>query len=58
MTLDFWTFFSRNLGISAKKGYNLFIHKLKTKHIAETGVTCWCAVPLDSYRRRENSPRL
>ena len=51
MTLDFWTFFSRNLGISAKKGYNLFIHKLKTKHIAETGVTCWCAVPLDSYRQ-------
>ena len=58
MTLDFWTFFSRNLGISAKKGIIYLYIKLKTKHIAEIGVTCWCAVPLDSYRKGENSPRL
>lgn len=57
MTLDFWTFFEKSWNF-CKKGYNLFIRKLKTKHIAEIGVTCWCAVPLDSYRKRENSPRL
>ena len=57
MTLDFWKFFEKSWNF-CKKGYNLFIHKLQTKHIAEIGFTCWCAVPLHSYRKRENSPRL